>query len=657
MMAAARDTFWADCAGKGFAAEHLKAAGIYPMPGNPGFDDDTSFLAQPIFPGPGPLGAATAGDDVWELPVAWFREMETRPVGELRYDFRLPKDVAKPALRRAAALAVKRCMYLEIFRSRRACAVSTLQSRWKVYMAFARHACAVGKDLRDLDFADLYSVVAGLNSVLRKTVPAIYGFLRWWQAASPALYCMFKPPPTLEALEPPGEHPGLDTASIREDGVADEDRRFQPLPDAFVAAAGEFCLSVLDELRPAVTSCLREVMAFRQAARNDQVVARALSSRSWPLGMRIESPRDLRKAAHLCQISAIFVTSLMLGPRWSEVSSLPLDAVRSKTIGDANYDLLVGWTLKFSQSSSGDLRDWPLSPRLAKYLREQREYIEVVEGSTFRHLWRSHKLLWGGGEPMRQIDTALSRFSSAYGFEALLGGSSCHHHRFRKTTARLIVLALQGGPIVLRRLFGHEHLAMTLRYILANDSILDELRQLAEEEQARAAAIYVDRRAELQGGGAEPLRAAISRITNSLELTVPRGKRDQAATTTADIVDVLADGPEGFPLKQILPGLVACFKPRDEAGVCCKVGELPNVARCDAGCGWHLIVPEFEQQARLNVEHALSSLAGSRPGSLAWVHYSRVVREKVRFFPTLATAFAAHPTFTEVIASHGGETG
>lgn len=646
MISAEMQDLWQHLAKDGWSSGHFGGGLLYPMPGDPRFDEDASFLDLPLFPGGMTDTVVRVRDDVWEMPLSWFRHMETRPRHELRHKFRLVTPGVDLGLAQAATLAVKRCMYLEIFRSRRPVSVSTLRHRRMTYMAFAKHACAVGKRLEDIDYGDIADVVSALGPNLRKSLAPIYELLRWWKASSSDHYRMFQPPPTIDAVrERPGGHGGLDVNRVRGDSEEEEGRRYQPFSDAFVAAAGEFCLSVLDELRPAVISCMREIMAVFEADRETSVRDVIAGRRPWPLGMRVATKKDLRAAANLCQTAAIFVLSLVLGPRWSEVSSLAIDAVQQRTVGGRSMHFLEGSTFKLSDSTTGESRDWPLNHRVAAYLEAQREYVELVEEPGFRFLWRSHEKLWGGGEPLRQFDLTLKKFSRKHGFEHLLGEDPCHHHRFRKTTARLIVIALHGGPVVLRRLFGHEHLAMTLRYILANQSIVDELRAIAEEEQRRAAAAYIKERDRVRGGGAEPFRKAMARIADSFDVFVPDGKRDQATVTTAEILEVASDGPDGLALKQIVPGLVACFKPRDEAGMCCKAGELPNVARCDAGCGWHLAMPEFIEQARINVVDALQHLASAPPGSLIWRHYVRVVQQKVADFPELAAEHADDPAY------------
>lgn len=641
-----REDFWAGCDEKGWATLRDHATTLYPRPGERDFDDNASFEQIALFPRSQSGKPVRAGEMVWTVPLSWYREYETRPLSHLTFKFHLPHVPSQDAAARAAELCIKRCFYLTMFHARRPLGLATLKNRMKIFKAFAKQALKEGKPLSALTYADLLVAVRSLPWKDRRAVPSVYEQLRLWRAAAPATYPMFMPPPSINGVEPDCAHEGLDTENVRDDEDEPTSQSYQPFNDDFVSAAGEFCLSVLDELQPALQRCLEEVMAIPEDERLGALPS-ILAGRTWPLNFDVKSLSQLRGVGSLCQLSAIFVLSLVLGPRWSEVSSLPASAVGSPKLGPGGQTLW-GLTFKLSQSAGGEWRDWPISERLAGYLNAQRAYSQLLEGEDFPYLWRNHRRLWGGGEPHRQIDHSLKKFAEKYGFARLTDGN-VHHHRFRKTTARLIVIALHGGPIVLRRLFGHEHLGMTLRYILANASILDELREIAEEEHRRTAAAFIEKRDELVGGGAKAFSVAIEEIAASAEIFVPNGARDQARITNDEIIEVISGGPDGLSLKQILPGLVACYKPRDEPGLCCKENELPNVAKCQAECMWHLAMPHLVETARTNVNSALQHLKGKAPGSPHWVHYGNVIREKLRLFPDLMAEFGSDPLVSDLL--------
>lgn len=640
--------WWSDLAKSGWHGATPRARMLYPMPGDVRFDSDELFADLPLFPLPdGKI--VRVREDIWEAPLAWHRECETRPKSRLTQKFHISGNYNKDSIS-SIKLNIKRCVYLEHFSKIKPLSIRTLQQRRSLYIRLGYFALSESKILSDLDFVDLAKFVNSLPLGLQKSVPAIYETLRLWKSLAPSAYRLFQPPPSVRFVgvgDTDGSgcfHDGLDVHSIRDgERASDDDHRWQPFPDKFVAAAGEFCLRVLEDVRPVVNSVLRELRALPRTPTPDDVAAIA-KARTWPEGFYAGSSKSLIALANLCQTSTIFILSLLLGPRWEEVSALPRRKLIVSRWEDGTVERFInGSTFKLSRSSSGIKRDWPISPELRKIIIGQLVYIRLSESRDFPFLWRKCDTLFDSGEPKREVWKTLSNFASRWGFSELLDGTSCHHHRFRKTTARLIVIALHGGPSILRRLFGHKNLAMTLRYILANDSILQELREIAEEEQRIISIAHVERASEMRGGGADRFQDAISRLTEDLDVIVPTGKRDQARVSAVDVVDELASGPSGFAIKQIFPGLISCCKPIGEAGACSIENELPNLTKCIFDCPWHLEMPEFLVQARINVSDALAHMRTTPPGSLIWSHYSIVLRQKFKAFPELIDEFSEDP--------------
>lgn len=640
---------WDRFADVGFSEELHSAAAFYPMPGSADFDDDDRFLALPLFPADYDARPTLVRDDRWELPVAWLRQYETRPRSARTFMLGIPIKQSSTAVERAAGLFVRRAAYLEMFRSRRPYSLATMRHNVQFCLAIAVHAISINKLVASLDYDDLLEVVSTVPKAVRRRAAMVHDMMRWWRGISPETFSGYTPPPSLASI-PIGDEPrkGFNAQHIRKDESPEPDRRFQPLPDDFVAKMGEFMIWVNNVLRPIHHEFLQELAVFGPSPTQKEIQA-AASSQLWPEGYGVNDVPSAVRIGNMCQSSAFFLISLLLGPRWSEVCAIPRQCL--KEMPDGSF-LLDGSTFKFSRNLSGEMRDWPVHPELARALRQQQHYIDLTEAADFPFLWRSHSTIFASGEPVRQSGTILDKMVLNAGCKNLLEGTSFHHHRFRKTTARLIVIALHGGPLVLRRLFGHQHLGVTLRYILANASIVEELRTIAEEEQRQSAAKFVDRRSELRGGGAAAFNASVGRIASLPDISVPDGKRDQNAITTDDILDILADQTaEGLSLKQIVPGLIACFKPAEQAGLCCKVGELPNVSKCAMACQWHLGMPEYVENARPHLVSALSALRTATPGSLHWIFYSDIARSKMTSFPELGREFSEDPIARQVLES------
>ena len=537
---------------------------------------------------------------------------------------------------------LQKAMYLEAFRARKPLAVSTLRRRLDIYAAFAKVAIATEKPLAKLDYSDLAKAVSQMSRVGRASLPAVYETLRWWKAQPGAEYPFFDPPPSPAALQEPDVLGGFDPRNVREDEAPPGDASWQPLPDAFVATAGKIVIELVEVVRPLILECLEELVNFRkhhgQVALDSQA-RKIISQYDWPDGFRPTTYTEFRQRCRQAQTATIFLLSLLLGPRSSEVLSIPRNKVTKIVANGQVTHFLNGSTFKLSQSFGGSERDWPIHELLGKALEQQEQYIELTEGPDFQYLWKQHLDLFHGGAWLKELDAQLADFVEAFGLAPCLDNTRCHHHRFRKTAARLIVIALYGGPVILRRLFGHQHLAMTLRYILANTSIIDELREIAEEEQRALAEKYVSRAGELLGKGGETFRQAVSAAADVISVTVPDGKRDQAEFTTSDVVAILSNGTDGLTIRQVLPGLLACFKPRDEAGACCTSRELPNVAKCSAECKWQMMMPEFKEQAAANIDDALEHLAEDPDNPLNIAHYKEVITYWLTRFPELADDF------------------
>ena len=641
---------WDALAQDGYETAGHAAGTIYPMPGSTAFDDDDAFLNLAIFPPDEERPVTSVRDDEWVMPVAWLRSYETRPVSQRCIKFRYGVGPGVTAVEMSSGLFVRRAAYLEIFRSRKPYSISTLRNNAQLYNDIAEYAVTQGVLVSDLDYADLLSIIDGLTEFKRARVSAAHEMMRWWRASAPESFTGYMPPPMLgaDAETASNQRKGFDASRVRGEALIDggDDGGWQPLPDPFVAKMGEFCLWVVNDLRPTYHAFLSDLLKSGRDVTGSEI-GRVAATYRWPSQFEVRNIPTALKVGNVCQFSALFLVSLMLGPRWSEVSALPRKSLIAGS--DGSY-LLDGSTFKYSQNLSGEHRNWPVHPDLAKALGQQQEYIDLTEAPDFEFLWRSHTKVLNSGQPLRQVQVVLEDMAGYADCDHLLEGTSFHHHRFRKTTARLIVLALHGGPLVLRRLFGHQHLGITLRYMLANRAILDELREIAEEEQRQLAARFVERRNELRGGGTEEFKSAITSAVAQAEIYVPDSKREQATITTEDILNVLsADPVEGLYLKQIVPGLIACFKPTDEAGMCSKAGELPNVAKCSMQCKWHLEMPEYRDEARQHVKAALDSLRSEAPNSLRWVYFSDIVRSKLTDFPDLLPEFVSDPLVGQLV--------
>jgi hypothetical protein len=136
-------TLWDNLSEEGWIGCQHHIGTLYPMPGDERFDDDNQFINIPIFPKENG-GVVRAGDIVWDLPVAWFQEMETRNQSQLqvKFDVKLDKNTKLSSAPKGLGyiIALQKAMYLEAFRPRKPLAVATFRRRLDIYGAFVRVA-------------------------------------------------------------------------------------------------------------------------------------------------------------------------------------------------------------------------------------------------------------------------------------------------------------------------------------------------------------------------------------------------------------------------------------------------------------------------------------------------------------------------------------
>lgn len=650
---------WTEVERTGWTNRSEAFAALYPMPGDKGFDEDESFINLPIFVSPeGEL--VRVGDQFWIFPQAWHHEIETRVPSALRLNFGLDHEDRQQLHAQEMDLPLRRAMYLIVFRARKPLSIRTLRSRLDALRCIRRHCALTGKLLHKLSYSDLALIIGAMSRPERSAISAIYDVLRWWRSRSAKLFPFFVPPPSMDAIEvgtkrstrSKSSNLGFDPSRIRDDPEPDQRARPKPLPDAFVAGLGAVATVLIKQIRPLVNSCCRKLQLEYAGgtAFSTPAALRIIYDCEWPDLFR---PRDFNQflaLANDCQTATEALVSLLVGPRAREMLSLAGSCVRRLSDDDDEGQVLEGRKYKLTKSFGGEKRDWPIHPFIGEAIAHQREYVEITEGSNFPYLWKSHASLFQSGEPARGTWKQLQAFIRRQNLLPLLDTTTCHHHRFRKTLVRLVVLALHGAPMILRRLLGHEDLQMTLLYILSDETIVEDLRELAEEERKRAAVIYVERREELLGKGGETLREAARRAAETLSLFVPEGKRSQREITSIEIVELLASGPDGLSIQQIVPGMVGCSRPRGEAGLCCSENGTPNVADCDLRCKWQAMLPETYEMAAINVADALAHIRHDDTNPLGFEHYGGVVRLWNERFPNLAAEFDGDELFARLIA-------
>lgn len=290
----------------------------------------------------------------------------------------------------------------------------------------------------------------------------------------------------------------------------------------------------------------------------------------------------------------LWIALLAMAGRISEVRSLPRSCVEWARDGKP---YVSGKTYKLSQHLAGEDRDWPAPEALIDALAQQVRLVKAWEqimqalqkGSDDRetmqteggHLWAS----LGSASHANPTDElsderlALLRLAKHLGMDPRPGGKSLHPHRFRKTIARLMGIAIVDSPRVLMRLLGHRDIAMTMHYILTDKALRVEIEEVTRELRImRCQGVLEDIRVALHtpgapafgghGGGAAPL---LSETIKAKEDELHQQGLEWHVDTTYELALHLTLGGKFFRLTR--PGVV-CLKEYRNAGPC----------TCDSSC-------------------------------------------------------------------------
>lgn len=457
--------------------------------------------------------------------------------------------------------------------------------------------------------------------------------------------------------------------------------KYQPLPDAYAAEAGQIWTFYLTQILPNLGRILRRapeieqvvsgprkrVWAGRHGPRDKSTIktqrsklwAETLRKYEWhtstgeilkclPFKAEIEFPPRSQTAlmALWATVQGCLAQSLLLltGGRASEIESLGRDCLiangndmqaAANATELVSHPKLLSRTFKLSGLKHGDERDWPIPAKIAQAILIQQEMARLV-GALENSLWVSNnRAYWMRGKLNTHHFT--TTFPAAHSMEHLLDGTSAHPHRFRKTIARLAVLSLSGAPMILREIFGHSDLEGTMRYILSSPEIRSELADMAvdvQNEQARAVADGLD---DAGGKGAVHLRSVRDAFFNALK--VPQNERQQRRRMEDFVEAKLAD--ESADLKVLFPGIV-CTKPKTAVGACGLKDDV-NASSCQATCTFFMALPSLRADTQRTIEWLISQLEQKalRENPLLKPWYTAQLADQISIFPELKEKYRA----------------
>jgi hypothetical protein len=303
----------------------------------------------------------------------------------------------------------------------------------------------------------------------------------------------------------------------------------------------------------------------------------------------------------LLQSAHLFLTLLACAARIGEVATLTRGCV---DIARDGRDYVSGYTYKLSGNLFGDERQWPAPDILCQVLGQQARLAfawdwlpKALEDGGLPGSPRFGDALWvsigasgmtGEGAEVN-FNQALRSLAERLGMNSRPGGKQVHAHRFRKTIGRLAGVALFNSPLVLKRLFGHKSIEMTLHYILCDDdvrteaeSVLRELRIMHCAEALEEIRTAIANGTPLPGNGGAGVARLASAVRNEEERLQQNGRvwKDGSAYDLACLLTM-----KGQAWRLIMRGIF-CAKAPGEPGLCQHkraMGE-PNTANCQPEC-------------------------------------------------------------------------
>lgn len=389
--------------------------------------------------------------------------------------------------------------------------------------------------------------------------------------------------------------------------------------------------------------------------------------------------RDVMALLGTVQIAHYFIVSLSMGARQSEALELRRDCVVRAADGRLFAN---GKTYKLVQRHEGEWRDWQLPESAVEAVAQQALLVETAErieflqpsqttaaevSSTGSHLWAqvSAGANSNATKPLDVINRALQTYARRLGLSTEPGGQPLRSHRFRKTLARLVALALTQAPKLLMDVFGHKSIEMTLYYILSDKSLRTEIETVSRELRVMRAKEVIERMVEAdlasQGTGSVDLGgygglAAVS-LHNAIGVHRDRVHR-QGEQWGANNVEELAEllTLQGKAWEQVRKG-VLCTKFPGEAGPCSKSKGRPEPSKCQSSCTHRLEEAFLREDVDGAIRDALAAYetAIADEESLTAAHWAAQVRAHVPRFADLQVKWMLNETVQALVGNEQGK--
>lgn len=371
------------------------------------------------------------------------------------------------------------------------------------------------------------------------------------------------------------------------------------------------------------------------------------------------------QGAHLC------VGLLSMGPRRSEILGLERTCVVYAVDGRAYAD---GRTFKLVERHEGETRDWQL-PHVAVDAFEQQVRLVILaeklnslspkrsrqgkKGAAKIHMWGRISASSGSNATVRlgDVNPALLSYARALNMDIAPGGQNLRSHRFRKTLARLVALALTQAPRLLMQVFGHKSIEMTLYYILTDKDLRAEIETVSRELRVMRAKEVVETMVEADTAGAEnpggyggPAATTIRHAIEVKRQQLHRQGKEWELASATELAELLT--LQGKAWEQVRAGVI-CTKFAGEAGPCNKSKGRPEPSKCQSHCTHRLEESFLREDLDGAIHDCVKAYeqAITDEESLTAAHWAAQVRAHVPRFNDLMKKWMAHPTVSALMAN------
>lgn len=461
---------------------------------------------------------------------------------------------------------------------------------------------------------------------------------RVYSLSSRGLWLDTPPRQTLRRTSDPSKPVAKNEPSIQGDG-------YKPLPDDWLVEATPRITWLVNELGPNLIELLDELgrsiseIDFSRSAtkaKNDaeRQIKKALSVKPWKskdgallspsfalntLTSRSDKSRvelwpittwgQVVNLSTTLQAAHLFVLLLGTGARIGEIVDLQADCLSTDSQGNTH---ISGLTFKYSGNRDGVMRTWPAPTVLQSCIQQQLKLRELwdrlptsISGQN-PHQAKVREGLWfslGPGaanseDPEFGPRHALHMLCKRIGVDSSPGGDHIHPHRLRKTLARIAGIALWDSPLIIKQLFGHKQVEMTLRYILSDPGIREETERVLRELRVMSCTKTLEaiRSAMEKGEPHHFIGGSATTLHNIVEdrLSKLMGSGDKWSHATAyELACELTLNGSGWRIAT--PGIF-CTKLPHESGLCrgkgAKRGEKgePDVSNCRSECVHRLAI-------------------------------------------------------------------